>query len=87
MVEFLRKFNFPKGRIIYRRKELEYSDLIKIIKPRILIEDDCESIGGIKEMIITHLNPEQKTKLISVIVKEFEGIDHLPSIIHDFINK
>lgn len=45
--------------------------------PDILIEDDCESIGGEKEMVYPHIKDELKSKIKSIVVKEFEGIDHL----------
>jgi len=79
----LRKSGFPKGKIVYRRKGQEYTNLIERIKPDILVEDDCESIGGEKEMIITHISLNLKKKIKSVVVKEFEGIDHLPDIIDE----
>ena len=37
-------------------------------------------------MIITHIDSVLKRKLKSIIVKEFEGIDHLPNLILDFNN-
>lgn len=49
--------------------------------PDIFIEDDCESIGGEVEMTYPYINPEIQKKIHSIIVKEFEGIDHLPSSI------
>ena len=81
----LRKSGFPKGRIVYRKKGLKYLDLIESIKPDILIEDDCESIGGEKEMIITHISSNLKKKIISVVVKEFEGINHLSDNIDEIM--
>ena len=84
--QVLRKFGFPKGKIVYRKKRQEYKELIERIKPDILIEDNCESIGGEKEMIITHIDSVLKRKLQSIVVKEFEGIDHLPNLILNFIN-
>ena len=71
--------------IVYRKKGLKYIDLIESIKPDILIEDDCESIGGEKEMIITHISSNLKNKIISVVVKEFEGIDHLSDNIDEIM--
>ena len=44
-----------------------------------LIEDDCESIGGEKEMTITFVKPEIKQKIKSIVVKEFSRIDDLPN--------
>jgi hypothetical protein len=82
----LRKFGFPKGKILYRKRGREYNNLIESIMPDILIEDDCESIGGEKEMIITKLSFEFRSKINSIVVKEFEGIDHLPSYLIDLQN-
>lgn len=48
------------------------------IIPNILIEDNCESIGGRDEMTITHIKTEIKKKIKSISVKEFGGIDHIP---------
>jgi len=48
------------------------------VMPDILIEDDCESIGGESEMIYPHIREDLKQKIKSIVVKEFQGIDHLP---------
>ncbi len=45
---------------------------------RSIIEDDCESIGGEKEMTYPGIKSELKTRIKSIVVKEFGGIDHLP---------
>lgn len=71
-------FHFPAGPVVYREAGETYADVIERILPDILIEDDCESIGGMAEMIYPHLKPETRAGLISLVVKEFEGIDHLP---------
>ena len=73
----LKKFKFPDGNFLFRRKNEEYKDVAERVIPDILVEDDCESIGGIKEMTITHVRPEIKKKIKSVSIKEFGGIDHL----------
>jgi hypothetical protein len=46
--------------------------------PDIIIEDDCESIGGETEMIYPQIEAELRGKTRSIVVKEFGGIDHLP---------
>jgi hypothetical protein len=74
----LEKYGFPAGEIFYRQKGESYKDIVERIIPEILIEDDCESIGGEKEMSITFVKPEIKQKIKSIVVKEFEGIDNLP---------
>jgi len=48
------------------------------VMPDILIEDDCESIGGESEMTYPHIREDLKQKIKSIVVKEFQGIDHLP---------
>ena len=74
----LNKLKFPDGQLLFRQKDEEYKNVAEKIIPDILVEDDCESIGGIDEMTITHVKPEIKKKISSIPIKEFSGIDHLP---------
>ena len=46
--------------------------------PDILIEDDCESIGGKPQMTYPHISPNKKELIKSIVVREFSGIDNLP---------
>ena len=46
----LEKYDFPKGQVFYRQNGESYKDIAEKIIPYVLIEDDCESIGGEKEM-------------------------------------
>ena len=75
--EILDRYGFPKGEIYHRQKGESYADIAEKIVPDILIEDDCESIGGEKEMTITFIKPEIKRRIKSIAIKEFGGIDHL----------
>lgn len=72
----LRKFSFPEGQVLYRKDRETYKDIAERIIPDILIEDDCESIGGEKEMTITFVRPDIKEKTKSIVVKEFQGKDY-----------
>ncbi|KKP72706.1 MAG: hypothetical protein UR68_C0013G0019 [Candidatus Roizmanbacteria bacterium GW2011_GWA2_35_19] len=64
---------------LYFRKQGEnYKNVAEKLLPDVLIEDDCESIGGEKEMVYPHIKEELKSKIKSVVIKEFEGIDNLP---------
>lgn len=74
--------NSPKGLLEYRKANEKYKDVVERIMPDILIENDCESIGGQKEMTITFVKPRVKQKIKSIVVKEFQGIDHLPDSIN-----
>ncbi|MFA6296714.1 MAG: undecaprenyldiphospho-muramoylpentapeptide beta-N-acetylglucosaminyltransferase [Patescibacteria group bacterium] len=75
--EVLAKNNFPEGDLYYRKENQKYNNIIEYVKPDILIEDDCESNGGQKEMAITLVKPEIKNSIKSIVVKEFQGIDSL----------
>ena len=70
--------NFPDGKLFYRQDNQQYIDVVKEVKPDVLIEDDCESIGGAKEMCLTYMNNELKSQIKTIVVKEFDGIEHLP---------
>lgn len=81
----INKYNFPAGKVFFRKNGEEYNKIVERIKPNILIEDDCESIGGKEEMTITKIKPEIKKEIKSIVVKEFKGIDTLPDRINDLI--
>ena len=77
--KILSKNDFPDWQNLYFRKQGEnYKNVAEKLLPDVLIEDDCESIGGEKEMVYPHIKEELKPKIKSVIIKEFEGIDNLP---------
>jgi hypothetical protein len=81
----LRRHCFPDGQVLYRQNGEQYKDVAERVLPDILIEDDCESIGGEKEMAYPNINPEVKAKIKSIVVKEFGGIDHLPDDLNELI--
>ncbi len=73
----LDKYNFPKGKVYFRNRGEKYHEVVEKLIPNILIVDDCESIGGEKEMTYTYIDPGLKKRIKLIEVKEFEGIDHL----------
>lgn len=82
--DVLNKYNFPDVQnLIFRKEGEEYKDLAERLVPDVLIEDDCESIGGEIEMTYPHVKEDVKSKIKSVIVKEFGGIDHLSNNVSD----
>ncbi len=74
----LDKFGFPEGELFFRREGEAYRDVAERVLPDILVEDDCESIGGEIEMTYPHIRPEFKARIKSVVIPEAGGIDHLP---------
>lgn len=78
----LKKFGFPYGQILFRQPKEIYAVVAERAVPDVLIEDDCESIGGEIEMTYPHIRQDVRAKIKSIVVKEFGGIDHLPDDVH-----
>jgi hypothetical protein len=74
----LQSYGFPDGQIFFRQGDEGYHQVAERVMPDILVEDDCESIGGESQMTYPHIKPELQAKIKSIVVKEFGGIDHLP---------
>lgn len=85
-IQVLTKYNFPKGPVLYRKKNQTYAFAAEKVMPNILIEDDCESIGGEVEMTYPHINIDKRKQIKSIVVKEFSGIDHLPNSLEELKN-
>ncbi len=83
--EILDRYGFPKGKIYHRQKDETYAQIAEKIVPDVLIEDDCESIGGEKEMTITYIEPEIKRGIKSIAIKEFSGVDDLPDNVYELL--
>lgn len=82
----LRKFAFPEGELFFRSENETYKDVAERVLPDILVEDDCESIGGEVEMTYPHIQPNIKARIRSIVVPEAGGIDHLPDHLADLTN-
>jgi hypothetical protein len=83
----LKKYAFPDGQTFYRRNREEYKDVVERIRPLpdVIVEDDCESIGGEVEMVYPNLKRELQNKIKSIVVEEFEGIDNIPGKISELM--
>lgn len=82
----LKRYHFPDADNLYfRQQNEEYKGVAERILPDVLIEDDCESIGGEIEMTYPHIKPELKNKIKSVVIKEFSGIDSLPESVSELL--
>ncbi len=77
----LSSHRFPSGRLFHRLKGEEYAEVAKRVRPDILIEDDCESIGGSEQMASHGLGKRSAIRVIAV--KEFSGIDGLPDSLRE----
>jgi hypothetical protein len=81
----LERWAFPLGPVLFRMGDESYADVIARAGPDVLVEDDCESIGGRREVASTHLAPELAARVHSIVVREFGGIDHLPDDPRDLL--
>ena len=81
----LRRYGFPAGELFFRLEREEFKAAAERARPDVIIEDDCESIGGAVEMTYLRIRPEIKRSINSIVVKEFGGIDHLPADLTDLI--
>jgi hypothetical protein len=79
----LNTYHFPDAQnLLFCNKGENYKDVARKLMPDILIEDNCESIGGAKEMTYPNMDKVARQKIHSIVIKEFEGIDHLPTNIN-----
>jgi hypothetical protein len=74
----LESTGFPSGRVVGRAAGESYGDVAGRVLPEVLIEDDCESIGGAAELTYPQILLELRERITSIVVPEFGGIDHLP---------
>jgi hypothetical protein len=77
----LQKYGFPSGRVLARADGESYGQIAAREMPDVLIEDNCESIGP-DQITYLRIRPELRSRIKSIIVPEFGGIDHLPNASH-----
>ena len=76
--QVLSTYRFPRGPLLFRQGKQTYKDIAEAVLPDVLVEDDCESIGGVEQMTITNVDAAIKKRIKSVVIREFSGIDSLP---------
>jgi hypothetical protein len=81
----LRKHGFPSARLLARRSGQSYGDLAARERPDVLIEDDCESIGP-DQITYPQIRADLRSRIKSIVVPEFGGIDHLPDDLQDLLD-
>lgn len=74
----LERHGFPPGPVAFRAPHESYTEVVARVAPDLLIEDDCESIGGAPEMTYPNLPSRLQAMVHSIVVAEFGGIDSLP---------
>lgn len=85
-IKVLSTYNFPDAPVLYRHGKETYAEIAERVMPDVLIEDNCESIGGESEMTFPYINTQKKKLIKSIVVNEFSGIDHLPSSLDELLH-
>lgn len=83
--EVLHRHGFPAGRILARKAGETYGDVVGRALPDVLVEDDCESIGGAAELAYRQIPARIRARVTSIVVPEFGGIDHLPDSLEELL--
>jgi hypothetical protein len=69
---------FPAGRVYYRAHGESYADVARRWLADVVVEDDCESLGGLQQVTASALGRTPGRAPRCVVVPEFGGLGHLP---------
>lgn len=83
--QVLRRHGFPPGPVEFRTQGESYADVVARVAPDVIVEDDCESIGGTPQMTFPQLSPRLKSSVVSIVVPEFGGIDAVAERVSEII--
>jgi hypothetical protein len=75
---------FPSGPVFFRKPTESYADVACRAGADVVVEDNCESIGGSAQMISSTLGPGA-AQVRCVVVPEFGGLMHLPDDPRDLL--
>ena len=74
----IRRHGFPAGPVHGRREGEDYGPLVERLGLDVLVEDDCESIGGAAHMCAAQLSTSGRQSVRCVVLPEFSGLAGLP---------
>lgn len=83
--EALKVHGFPSGELLFRDTSEGYEDVAERLMPDVLIDDDCESIGGETEMTYSRVSTASRRRIKLIKVREFGGVDHLPDTLSELV--
>jgi hypothetical protein len=69
---------FPGGLVLFRQPGESYADVARRAGADVVVEDDCESIGGAQHTAALSLARFPGRAVSCVVVPEFGGLTHLP---------
>jgi hypothetical protein len=78
---------FPAGEVYYRAHGESYADVARRWCADLVIEDDCESIGGRAHTTASELARSPGRAVPCVVVPEFGGLTHLPDELDELLRE
>ena len=76
--QVLAAHRFTPGTVFFRSQGETYADVVRRSAADVLVEDDCESIGGTGQTAASGLSGTTGRTVRHIIVPEFGGLAHLP---------
>jgi hypothetical protein len=74
----IRRHGFPPGPVHGRQQDEDYGSLVARLRLDVLIEDDCESIGGAAQTCAAQLSHDSGQATRCIVLPEFAGLAELP---------
>ena len=74
----LARWDFPAGTVFWRQPGEGYAGVARRAQADVVVEDDCESIGGAGQTTAAGLAALPGRAVTCVVVPEFGGLAHLP---------
>jgi hypothetical protein len=74
----IRRYGFPAGPVHGRQNGEDYRPLVERLGLDVLVEDDCESIGGPEQTCAAQLSPAGRQSVRCLVLPEFSGLAGLP---------
>jgi hypothetical protein len=74
----MRRHGFPAGPVYGRQQGEDYGTLVERLGLDVLVEDDCESIGGAAQTCAAQLSPGSRQSTRCTVLPEFAGLADLP---------
>jgi hypothetical protein len=74
----IRRHGFPAGPVHGRQEGEDYGPLVERLGLDVLVEDNCESIGGTARTCASQLSSAGRQSVLCVIMPEFSGLAGLP---------
>jgi hypothetical protein len=74
----IRRYRFPPGPVHGRQEGEGYGSLVTRLGLDVLVEDDCESIGGTAQTCAAQVSSAGRQSVRFVVLPEFSGLTGLP---------